>query len=89
MHAPAHPVNAWPLEGTAVRITEAPSLKGALQLPIPLVIAQVIPLGLEVTVPLPVPLPLTDSTNDAVPSVALATFDGCEHPALLLHSLIR
>jgi hypothetical protein len=65
-HAPPHPPNALPLAAVAVSVTEAPDAYEALQ-PVapaaPLVMEQLMPVGVEVTVPLPVPAPVIVSAK--------------------------
>ena len=56
VQAPLHPENVDPALGEAVRMTEVPLVKEALQ-----VLPQFIPVGELVTVPLPVPALLTDN----------------------------
>jgi len=56
VQAPLHPANVEPEAAAAVRVTEAPLLKVAVQ-----VLGQLIPAGLLVTVPLPVPASVTVS----------------------------
>jgi hypothetical protein len=71
LHEPDHPPNVWPLAGVAVSVTTVPLLYDALQFPLPVVIVQLIPEGLDVTVPFPVPAPVTVSAK--VGAVTLTT----------------
>ncbi len=52
--SPLQPAKTEPVVAVAVRVTTAPSLKGAEQMA-----PQLIPVGLDVTVPVPVPALVT------------------------------
>ena len=58
VHAPLQPANVEPLAAAAVRVTEVPFAKFALQ-----VDPQLMPAGDDVTVPVPVPAFATDNAN--------------------------
>ena len=67
VHAPLQPANVEPLEAAAVRVTDAPDAKLALQ-----VLPQLRPEGDDVTVPVPVPAFVTEAANvDGVLNVAV------------------
>jgi len=62
VHAPLQPANVEPLAATAVRVTEVPEAKFAVQ-----VVPQLMPAGDDVTVPAPVPAFVTASEKVVAP----------------------
>jgi len=85
VHAPLHPANVEPVAAAAVKVTDVPLAKLALQ-----VLPQFTPVGDEVTVPAPLPAFVTLSGNvDAVVKVAVtarAAVIDTVHAAVPVHA---